>query len=375
MVTGGTGFIGGHLIARLSDFGFSEICVPVRSYKTCAEVARFPAKMPLVNLLDYAGVKRAIQGARFVFHLAYGKEGYLASKVTIEGTANVVNAAIDCRAECVVVLSTMYVFGHPNTQSMVDESWPYHPTGGEYGQSKAKMERRCLKRAASSGATRIVVLNPSCVYGSKADAYTRMPIQMARAGQFCWVEQGEGMANYNFIDNLIDAIILAAVCKEAHGQRFIINDGFCSWQDFLGFLLGDAAGELVSFSRQELIAGNRLVPAGIKDVVRYLINDPEFLTLINRVPVVNNLKKIFFKCNPKLQELLLNRQQGSGVLQPKQYGLAKPMPPVWLAEVFGPSKTRFSAEKAKKILGWEPLVSLEEGQRQARLWLESIGLL
>jgi predicted dehydrogenase/nucleoside-diphosphate-sugar epimerase len=372
VVTGGTGFIGGHLVARLSEFGFSEISVPVRNYQTCTEVARFPVRMPLVNLLDYGEVKKAIQGARFIFHLAYGKGGSQAERVTIEGSANVVNAAIECRAECVVVLSTMYVFGHPDTEFMVDESWPYHPAGGEYGQSKAKMERRCLKRAGSSARTRIVVLNPSCVYGPKGHTYARLPIQMAEEGTFCWIEQGKGVANYNFIDNLIDAIILAVNCKEAHGQRFIINDGYCSWRDFLGPLLGSAGDNLASFSREELVERNRPKPAGIKDIVHYFINDRELVTLLNKVPVLNSLKKLLFRYNSKFRDVLLDMQRKPMVSCLKQRDSSVPAVPVWLAEIFGPTKTMFSSEKAKKILGWRPFVSLEKGQRQTRQWLESV---
>jgi nucleoside-diphosphate-sugar epimerase len=59
----------------------------------------------------------------------------------------------------------------------------------------------------------------------------------------------------------------------------------------------------------------------------------------------------------------------------KQSVLPATVPPVWLAELFGPTKTRFSSEKAKKVLGWRPLVSLEEGQEKTKGWLESIGLL
>ncbi len=372
VVTGGTGFIGGHLVARLNEFGFSEIIVPVRNYKTCAEVSRFPVKLPLLNLLDYGEVKKAIRGAKFIFHLAFGKERYGASRVTIDGTANVVNAAIDCRAECVVVLSSMYVFGYPNTESMIDESWPYHPRGGEYGRSKAKMERRCLKRAGSSGATRIVVLNPSCVYGPKGTTYTQLPIRMAQEGTFCWINHGEGMANYTFIDNLIDAIILAVNCKEAHGQRFIINDGFCSWRDLLRPLLGDAGDNLVSFSKEELVEKNLQTNSGIKDIVNHFINDWEFIALLNRVPVLNSMKKLLFSCNPRLRDVLLDKLRRSTPLRIKRHSLSAPVPPVWLAEHFGPAITRFSSEKAKKILGWSPFVSLEEGQRQTRQWLDSV---
>ena len=110
-------------------------------------------------------MREAVKGVRTVYHLAVDGGSPDARRVTIEGTRNVVEAAIEAGAECVVVLSTMYVFGFPETDEPVDETAPYRPYGGVYARSKAVMERWCLRRAATSGATRIVVLNPSCVFG------------------------------------------------------------------------------------------------------------------------------------------------------------------------------------------------------------------
>jgi len=375
VVTGGTGFIGGHLVNRLVDLGFSEINVPVRSYKTCAEVARFPVRMPRINLLDYKQVKATIQGAQFVFHLAYGRDGYDAARITVEGTKNVVNAAIECGAECVVVLSSMYVFGHIDTDQLVDECWAYHPVEGEYGKSKARMELWCLLRARNTHSTRIVVLNPSCVYGPKGNTYTQMPIQMARQGTFCWVENGGGIANYTFIDNLIDAIILAAACKEAHGQRFIINDGFCSWREFLAPLLGEFAQTSPSLSKEELSLESRLRPAGIKDLIRYVARDLELIAIINRVPMLGTLKRTVLKSAPKLHAALLKMQYRAPLSDIRTNDLSLQLPPEWLRDLFGLTKTKFSSEKAKKILGWEPLISLTDGQKITRHWLKSVGLL
>jgi nucleoside-diphosphate-sugar epimerase/predicted dehydrogenase len=375
VVTGGTGFIGGHLVNRLVNLGFSEITVPVRNYKTCAEVARFPVRMPRINLLDYKQVKTVIQGARFVFHLAYGRDGYDAARITMEGTNNVVNAAIECRVECVVILSSMYVFGHPDTDQLVDESWPYHPTGGEYGRSKARMERWCLWQARNTGSMRIVVLNPSCVYGPGGETYTQLPIRMAHQGIFCWVQEGRGTANYTFIDNLVDAVILATSCKQAHGQRFIINDGFCSWREFLTPFLGEFANTLPSLSKEELMLKNRLRQVKIKDIISHLAGDIEFIGMINRMPIVSTIKRTVLKYNPKLHSALLDMQHQYSGPNIHKSNLSLQIPPEWLGDIFGPTKTKFSSEKARKILGWEPLIQLEEGQEKTQLWLKSIGLL
>ena len=128
-------------------------------------------------------------------------------------------------------------FGFPETGTSVDETFPYSPYGGEYGQSKAAMERWCLKRAETSGSTRIVVLNPTSVFGPGGGAFTTLPVRLAQGGQFCWIEGGRGVCNYTYVANVVDAILAAASVRAAHGRRFIINDGHMSWKAFLSPLV------------------------------------------------------------------------------------------------------------------------------------------
>src|SRR5581483_10992994 len=109
LVTGATGFIGGHLIERLTLAG-GDVHTTARAPDKCANVARFPVTIVPTDLLDIKSVRSAVAGSRVVYHLAYGTDPRTAAQVTIEGTKNVVEASIAAGAECVVILSTMYVF-------------------------------------------------------------------------------------------------------------------------------------------------------------------------------------------------------------------------------------------------------------------------
>jgi nucleoside-diphosphate-sugar epimerase len=51
------------------------------------------------------------------------------------------------------------------------------------------------------------------------------------------------------------------------------------------------------------------------------------------------------------------------------------IPPFWLVELFGPSRSKFSAAKAHEVLGWKPRIKLEEGQRRALEWLKYVRAL
>jgi len=282
--------------------------------------------------------------------------------VTVNGTKNVVEAAIEAGCEAVVVLSTGYVFGRPGGD--IDETNEYAPLGA-YGRSKARMERWCLARAQTSLRTRVVVLNPSCVYGPGGGTYSDTPARLAKADAFCWINEGRGAANYTFVENLIDAMLLAAGTKRASGQRFIINDGTTTWRNFLGPVLGKAAEELPSYTRAQLRAYERLNKVSIVDVGRAMVADTTvagFLRQRGR-PVIGSLERIA----PNLLKKIRTARQ-SAQSAPTMTESASHMPPSWLAEVFADDQTRYCARKAAKELDWQPRIDLETGQRLTVQW-------
>lgn len=371
VVTGGTGFIGAHLVGRLAELGHAPIRVPVRGYRTCAEAARFPVELPRADLLDYDAARATVEGARYVFHLAYGREGDDAARVTVEGTRNVVEAAIAAGCACVVVLSTVFVFGQP-PGAAVDEGWPYRPAGGEYGRSKAEMERWCLERAASSGATRVAVLNPACVYGPRGRTYTATPVELARAGRFAWVEGGRGRANYLHVDNLVDAMLLAAASPAAHGRRLIISDGATSWRLLLGPMLGGLAERLPSYGAEELRGLARRQPRpSLLDVARVAAANQRVIDTLARTAAFELASAAAPRLIGRARRFRRASQSAVAAAPP---AAAPALPPDWLAEIYGPADTLYLATQARELLRWSPRIDLPAGLGQTVAWLRAAGL-
>jgi nucleoside-diphosphate-sugar epimerase/predicted dehydrogenase len=365
VVTGGTGFIGGKLVERLAELQFRDVRVPMRSVMTSANVARFPVQRVLADLLDYQCTKSALKDVRYVFHLAYGT-----AEATVLGTRNVVEAAIAMGAEVVVVVSTAAVFGLPMAATPIDERFPYRPTLGEYGHTKAKAERYALHRAKSSGATRIVVINPPAVYGPSGSLFTEFPARAAREGSFCWIEDGRGKLNYVYIDNLVDALLLAAQNPKAHGERFIISDGVTTFRKFLTPLLDGYAETLPSLTRRQLVEMESSGRPGFRNLLQALTSD-EMMTVINGMPVLAVPKRFAARrLAPFYQRLKLKRR----ALQAPASAAPLPRPPSWLADIFGPIEIEFSSAKARDVLGWSPVVTLEEGIQASIEWLRYVGL-
>jgi nucleoside-diphosphate-sugar epimerase len=270
------------------------------------------------------------------------------------------------------VVSTTTVFGHNIAKGRVDEHSPYQPDLGEYGASKARAERYCLQRANSSAKTRIVVLNPSSIYGRGGWLFTEFPLRAARAGQFAWIEEGLGNFNYTFVDNFVDALLLAAQATCAHGQRFIISDGMCRIREFLTPILGCWGEGLTSCTRQELADRDAAQRPTFRELLRAMMN-PEVREMCRRLPIVA-AAKTFADTHFENTYARLRATFDATAPAPIERHQRIANVPLWLADIFGPMTLECSSDKAKELLGWTPRVTLEEGQRVSVAWLRELGL-
>jgi nucleoside-diphosphate-sugar epimerase len=372
LITGGTGFIGAALIERLWKEGISNIVSPVRSYKNCAQVARFKIGLPRLNLLDYEAVKESLKDKKYVVHLAYSTDGVDAYEMNVTATQNIVRAACEQGAEAVVVLSTMNVYGFPHGN--VTENSPQNPAGGDYGETKKIMQKWCLEFAKNQHQTRVVILNPTCVYGPNGKTYTTLPRTLAKHNRFCWIEEGQGLANIVYIENLLDAILKSLTVKAAHAQNFIINDGVVTWKEFLTPLLGKTEMTIPSLKTNELLNASFNEKATTKQIFRFLLTNFELVSLINAHPYLGKIKKTLFSKIPSFRGKLDSQRQiewstlSQNMLTNKTQ--EKFNPPIWLNELFGLTTSKFSAKKANDILKWKSKVDIETGIRNTKKWLE-----
>ena len=99
------------------------------------------------------------------------------------------------------------------------------------------MERRCQQWAVGKH-TELVILQPTCVYGPYAKDFGTAPLDDMRTGGFFLHGKGRGTANLVFVDNLVDAILLAASKPVRSGNRYVVNEDAerGTWADFYGCL-------------------------------------------------------------------------------------------------------------------------------------------
>lgn len=377
LVTGGTGFIGTALINRLAEEGH-QITAPVRKYRNCASVSRWEnVEMPRLNLLDYEAVKEATKGKDYIFHLAVAADGNNAYEVNVNGTKNLVKAATENGVKGIVITSTMNVYGFPKspaTNGVVDESWNNKkvvPAGENYGATKAVMQKWALDWAKKHPETHLSIVNPTCVYGVGGNAYSTVSYNLRKNNTFCWISEGKGIANYVYIDNLLDAMWLALHTPKAHGENYIINDGYTTWKEFLTPLLLDKAQNIPSLTKNELQKGVSTESENIISTVKSMLGSYEMMEIINRNPSLKSLKKIALSLTPNIKQSVYEHRENTAnfdtIMKPSEPSFN---PPIWLNNLFADTPTKFSSQKAKEQLNWNPKIDFEEGMKLTIDWMK-----
>jgi nucleoside-diphosphate-sugar epimerase len=138
LVTGGTGFIGSHLVDELLEQGYD---VRILRRKTSPQPLVEDEKLSFVvgDLTDRGSLVKACQQVEVVFHVAALPRDWGPKKtffeVNLDGTKNLLDAAIHNKVPRFVFMSSAAVYGFPRTQEPVAEDYPKQPTL-KYGESK-----------------------------------------------------------------------------------------------------------------------------------------------------------------------------------------------------------------------------------------------
>lgn len=226
LVTGATGFIGRHLARRLISQGRGvRVLCRAESVGKLDPETRERAEIAAGDLRDDQAVRGAMRGVGRVFHCAghvsdWGREElYVAVNVT--GTQRMLDAASDENAERFVHLSSIAVFGVPSPP-FFDDASPYGTGRDLYSRTKIAGERAAL-RAHEERRLPVTVLRPAVVYGPMS-TWAEEPVSMIRQGKMFLLGGGRGTCHPCYIENLVDAIVLAAEHPRAIGNAYIVAD-------------------------------------------------------------------------------------------------------------------------------------------------------
>lgn len=324
LVTGANGFIGGALTLRLLAEG-----VTVRAMCRDPEKGRFLSdaaqasdqggRLELVrgDVQDAATVDRYARGCDVVFHVAAVGSGSAAVhyRANVQGSENVAQAALAAGAKRLIHVSSIAVYGF-NVGGEITETHPQKPSPHDFYQQTKALGETAVWRIAHETSLPTTVVRPALVYGPRSGAWTVRMNQLAKQLPFI-PNLGSATTHPIYIDDLIDLMLNMATHPAALGNAFNASaDPPVTWNEFLGHIAR--------------IAGNP-----------------------RRAPLpIGLLKRLARPLDAALQ-LTGDPQDVYGMLSMLS------------------NYTVYCTDKATRLLGWRPRVSLADGMTAAEKWLRS----
>jgi len=239
LVTGGAGFIGSHLVSRLISEGF-EVHVLDNFFTGSLENIRNYLGCPRLHVVKgdvrrRGDVRGALRDVDYVFHLAAVanialsvRRPKLVNDVNVSGTLNLLIESLRFNVERFVFTSSCAVYGEP-IYLPINEDHPTNPIS-PYGVSKLSAEYYCRVFHKVYG-LETVILRLFNVYGPGQE---RSPyggviakfIDALKSGKAPIIfGDGKQTRDFIYVDDVVDALILASKCGGCAGMTFNIGSG------------------------------------------------------------------------------------------------------------------------------------------------------
>ena len=244
LVTGATGFTGGHLARYLASSGCAVAAlVRPASLARTNELRTAGIEIREGDLTDAASVRRAVEGCETVYHIAatyreagQGDAAYV--RINVEGTRHVLAAALAAGGKRVVHCSTGGVHGHIE-HPPADETAPFAP-GDVYQRTKLEAERLAADFGRRNG-LEVVIVRPIGIYGPGDLRFLKMFRGIAR-GRFPILGRGDVFYHLTYVDDLVRGFELAGTTPCAAGREYILGGPEYTTLNELVRLIADELG-------------------------------------------------------------------------------------------------------------------------------------
>jgi len=343
LVTGAAGWLGSRLVRALATGlpDYPQIGMPCSELRIRCLILPGQDASALRNLGNQveilegdvripADCERFCSGAKdaILFHTAgiiHPRRVVEFQSINVLGCRNVLQAASEAgAARAVVVSSNSPCGGNPHPDHLFDELSPYRPYM-QYGRSKMQMEA-VAQEFQALGKIDTVIVRPPWFYGPHQPARQTLFFSMIRDGKAPIVGSGENLRSMSYVDNLCCGLILAALAHKARGQIYWIADER-------------------PYSMNEIV----------DTIERLLEREFSHRCLHKRLRLPGLASRVAYGVDFLLQSFGLYHQK-IHVLSEMNKTIA------------------CSIAKAKRDLGYHPVIDLEEGMRRSLRWCVEQGI-
>jgi dihydroflavonol-4-reductase len=236
LVTGGAGLLGKELITQLLAKGKQVRAI---YNKTAIDGFHSPAfEQVQCNILDVVGMEEAMAAVEEVYHCAAiitfnPKRKMELFKINIEGTANIVNAALDAGVKKMIYVSSVAAMGRIREDELINETmnWTEETSNSNYGQSKYLAELE-VWRGIGEGLNAVMV-NPVVILGAGDWNYGSSQIFRNVYNEFPWYSEG----TTGFVDvRDVAAVMIQLMESNITAQRFILSAENRSFRDLFNLI-------------------------------------------------------------------------------------------------------------------------------------------
>jgi dihydroflavonol-4-reductase len=270
LITGGTGFLGAHIVRQLADSGAKNLRVMASSVPEWMKDAGVDAAEGSVARRD--DVAKAVEGVESIFHLA-GKvsrdndDAAAMNKVHLEGTRILCEAAKEAGVKTMVLASSSGTIAVSEDEQVFDETFPPPLeiiSQWAYYASKYYQERTARESFDGDG-RRLVIMNPSLLLGPDDERLSSTKPVLDFLGRKIPFTPSGGL---NFVDARdAAAAFISALDKGRHGEKYLLGAANMTFGEFFGRLerLSGVSSPMLKVPRRLAMSGSALISSVYKN--------------------------------------------------------------------------------------------------------------
>jgi nucleoside-diphosphate-sugar epimerase len=316
-ITGATGLVGGHAAEEALRRGH-RVRALVRPSSDTRWLDRWGVERIVGDLEDAAALRAGAAGADWIFNCAakVGDWGTLEEfrRLNVEALRLLLDVAFKAHVERLVHVSSLGVYegrDHHGTDETVP---PAANSLDAYTRSKTEAEALVLDYHRTRGLPAAVV-RPGFIYGERDRTVLPKLLTNLRRGTFAFFGSGDQRLNCIYVKNLVHGIFLAAACPAAVGEVFNLTDGEpVTKKQFVGRVAALAG----------LPVPTRHIPLPVARVLARVVEGTAKLLRAKKPPLINKARYKFLGLN-----------------------------------------LEYSIDKARRVLGYQPPFTFEDGMERA----------